>query len=47
MARLDGLEENDGVLVIMSINRLEVLEQAIVDRPGSIDIKIYLGELGV
>ncbi|MDD2510857.1 MAG: AAA family ATPase [Syntrophomonas sp.] len=34
MVRLDGLEENDGVLVIMSTNRLEVLEQAIVDRPG-------------
>ena len=46
MARLDGLEENDGVLVIMSTNRLEVLEQAIVDRPGRIDSKIYLGELG-
>lgn len=45
MANLDGLEENEDILVIVTTNRLEVLEKAIVDRPGRIDTKIYLGEL--
>lgn len=46
MANLDGLEENQGILVIMTTNRIEVIEKAIIDRPGRIDMKIYIGELG-
>lgn len=46
ITQLDGLsDDNDGVLVIMSTNRVEVLETAIVNRPGRIDAKIKLGEL--
>ncbi len=46
MANLDGLEENQGILVVVTTNRIEVIEKAIIDRPGRIDIKIYMGELG-
>ncbi|QGG48011.1 AAA family ATPase [Heliorestis convoluta] len=47
MSHLDGLEENDGVLVILTTNRLERVEKAIVERPGRIDARIYMGELCV
>ncbi|HON80276.1 MAG TPA: AAA family ATPase [Spirochaetota bacterium] len=46
MSHLDGLEENDGILVIITTNRIEVIEKAIVERPGRIDTRIFLGELG-
>jgi len=46
LAQLDGLEENDGVLVIVTTNKIETVEKAIVDRPGRIDSKIFMGELG-
>ncbi len=46
LGQLDGLEENDGILVIITTNRLETVEKAIIDRPGRIDVKIYIGELG-
>lgn len=46
MANLDGLEENEGILVIVTTNRIDVIEKAIIERPGRIDTKIFLGELG-
>jgi len=46
MAHLDGLEENDGILVVVTTNRIEEVEKAVVDRPGRIDSKIFMGELG-
>ncbi|WP_061213670.1 AAA family ATPase [Syntrophomonas wolfei] len=45
MAELDGLEENDGIMVVMTTNRLDVLEKAIVERPGRIDERILIGKL--
>ncbi|MBP7585075.1 MAG: ATP-binding protein [Spirochaetes bacterium] len=46
MANLDGLEENEGILVIVTTNRLECVEKAIIDRPGRIDSRVFMGELG-
>ncbi len=46
MSNLDGLEENDGILVVVTTNRLQCIEKAIIDRPGRIDSQIFLGELG-
>lgn len=46
MANLDGLEENEGILVIVTTNRLESVEKAIIDRPGRIDSRVFMGELG-
>lgn len=46
MNNLDGVESNKGILVIFTTNRLAAIESAIVDRPGRIDNKIFVGELG-
>ncbi len=46
MANLDGLEENDGILVIITTNRIDAIEKAIIERPGRIDSRIFIGELG-
>lgn len=46
MAQLDGLEENNGIMVIMTTNRLESIEKAISERRGRIDTQIFFGELG-
>lgn len=43
MNRLDGVVPLKGVVTGISTNRPEVLERAIVDRPGRFDLKIYLG----
>ncbi len=46
MSNLDGLEENDGIMVVVTTNRIEIIERAIIDRPGRIDSRIFIGELG-
>ncbi len=46
MSHLDGLEENDGILVVITTNRIDNIEKAIVDRPGRIDSRVFMGELG-
>lgn len=46
IAEMDGLESNDGLLVILTTNRKFDIESAISDRPGRIDATIHLGELG-
>ncbi|MBP7554385.1 MAG: ATP-binding protein [Spirochaetes bacterium] len=46
MSELDGVEENNGILVIVTTNRIESIEKAIIERPGRIDTKIFFGELG-
>jgi AAA+ superfamily predicted ATPase len=46
MSHLDGLEENDGILVVITTNRIEHIEKAIIDRPGRIDSRVFMGELG-
>ncbi|MFC1671320.1 AAA family ATPase [Spirochaetota bacterium] len=46
MSNLDGLEENESILVVVTTNRIEAVEKAIIERPGRIDSRIFMGELG-
>jgi AAA+ superfamily predicted ATPase len=43
MNRLDGVVPLSGVVTGISTNRPEILEKALVNRPGRFDFKIYLG----
>lgn len=45
MSHLDGLEENDGILTLITTNRPDMIEDAVINRPGRIDCKIEIGEL--
>jgi len=40
---LDGFHAPDGVVFVMTTNRIEALDPALL-RPGRIDYKLYLGE---
>jgi chaperone BCS1 len=40
---LDGFHAPNGVLFVMTTNRMEKLDQALL-RPGRIDYKLYLGK---
>ena len=45
MNQMDGVEPNDGILTVATTNRLEVIENALRNRPGRFDRTIHLGEL--
>lgn len=45
MALLDGAESNDGILTIATTNRLDVIENALQNRPGRFDGSIHMGPL--
>lgn len=45
MQRLDGIKPLKGVVTGISTNRPQVLEQALIDRQGRIDLKIFMGPL--
>lgn len=42
---IDGIERVDGVLLIVTTNHREVLDDALVDRPGRVDISIEFQSL--
>jgi len=43
MHQLDGVEKNKGVYSIVNTNRPEVIEEAVINRPGRIDRRINMG----
>lgn len=45
MNQMDGAEANDGILTIATTNRLNVVEDALRNRPGRFDRVIHIGEL--
>jgi AAA+ superfamily predicted ATPase len=45
MNQMDGAEANDGILTIATTNRLDVVENALRNRPGRFDRVIHVGEL--
>lgn len=45
MNQMDGAEANDGILSIATTNHLDVVENALRNRPGRFDRVIHLGEL--
>jgi SpoVK/Ycf46/Vps4 family AAA+-type ATPase len=40
---MDGLEENDGLIVVATTNDLEVIEPAMRDRPSRFDVVLEVG----
>lgn len=47
LKELDGIEENDGVLVCGSTNNLEVIDKALKDRPSRFDVTLHVSLLEV
>jgi hypothetical protein len=45
MVQMDGPDANDGILTLATTNRLEVVEQALRNRPGRFDRVIHVGAL--
>jgi len=45
--QLDGIEDNKGIVVVATTNHQELLDEAIVHRPGRFDVMIHIGELGL
>jgi cell division protease FtsH len=45
--QLDGIEDNKGIVVVATTNHQELLDEAIVHRPGRFDVMIHVGELGL
>ena len=43
LAQMDGLEENDGLIVIATTNDLEAIEPALKDRPSRFDVVLEVG----
>ena len=43
LAQMDGLEENDGILVIATTNDLDAIEPALKDRPSRFDVVLEIG----
>lgn len=43
LAQMDGLEENDGLLIVATTNALEAIEPALKDRPSRFDVVLEIG----
>ena len=43
LSQMDGLEENDGLIVVATTNDLEVIEPAMRDRPSRFDVVLEVG----
>lgn len=46
LGMLDGVEENKGVITLLSSNYAEMLDCALTNRPGRFDLKVYVGPPG-
>ncbi|HLD39017.1 MAG TPA: ATP-binding protein [archaeon] len=40
---MDGIEKNDGIVVIATTNNIYALDEALANRPGRFDLKIHIG----
>lgn len=40
---MDGIEKNEGIVVIATTNNIYALDEALANRPGRFDIKIHVG----
>ena len=47
LTQLDGIEDNNGIVVVATTNHQEMLDEAIVHRPGRFDVMVHIGELGL
>jgi cell division protease FtsH len=47
LTQLDGIEDNNGIVVVATTNHQEMLDEAIVHRPGRFDVMIHVGTLGI
>lgn len=43
LTQMDGLEENDGIIVVATTNDIEAIEPALKDRPSRFDVVIEIG----
>jgi ATP-dependent 26S proteasome regulatory subunit len=46
LGMLDGVEENKGVITLLSSNYAEMLDCALTNRPGRFDLKVFVGPPG-
>ncbi|MCX6818441.1 MAG: ATP-binding protein [Candidatus Aenigmarchaeota archaeon] len=40
---MDGIQNNNGVVVVATTNNIHVLDEALANRPGRFDLKIHIG----
>jgi cell division protease FtsH len=45
--QLDGIEENNGIVIVATTNHQELLDEAVVHRPGRFDVMLHIGELSL
>lgn len=45
--QMDGIEDNNGILIIASTNHKELIDDALLKRPGRFDIILHIGELSL
>lgn len=45
--QMDGIEDNNGILVVATTNHPELIDDAIVRRPGRFDVILHIGELSL
>ena len=43
LAQMDGLEENDGLIIVATTNDLDAIEPALKDRPSRFDVVLEIG----
>lgn len=45
LAQMDGMEENDGLIVVATTNRIDMIEGALAKRPSRFDRKVSLDDM--
>ncbi len=40
---MDGIQDNDGIVVVATTNNIDVIDEALANRPGRFDLKIHIG----
>jgi hypothetical protein len=47
LAQMDGMEENNGIIVVATTNRLDVIEKALAERPSRFDRRYCLDNISL